>query len=489
MPKKLMERFLNLSLVAKMRYSYLLVIVPVLIFTFIWFGSIKNFNQQYDSITRSASAASEFSIDFKKDFDYKIYLIIVGNQNYEEADPIADIEEAQRIVKELEKSTQVQKNRTRLERIEKYLINLEKYTANIKENIRTGGKYDENIEMWDVDIKGVTSLIQDTILEFLYYQTKEIDNLRLQMEQSYMNLMKFSILFLGFVIFVTFVLSAVIPKTITKPIRHLCKVTEEVSKGNLEVRSNIANGVEVKKLGDSLDIMIRRLSELIETVKTEQTHLREAELKLLQMQINPHFLYNTLDTIVWLAEGGNQKDVVSMVGSLSDFFRTSLSQGYDIIRIKDELVHARSYLEIQQVRYQDILTYEICVPDQLDHYLIPKITIQPLIENALYHGIKNKRGVGKITVSGQMEETYFVIEVRDNGIGMSEERLHLVKEKIQKRTIEESDVYGLYNVNERIVLRFGEMYGIKIESNYLEGTIVQILLPYEMVTSKKNELM
>jgi len=485
MRKKLMEHFLNLSLVAKMRFSYLLVIVPVLIFTILWFGSIKNYNQQYDSITRSASAASEFSIDFKKDFDYKIYLIIVGNQNYEEANPIADIEEAQRIVKELKKSTQVEKNRTRLERIEKYLINLEKYTGNIKENIDAGGNYDENIEMWDVDIKGVTSLIQETILEFLYYQTKEIDNLRLQMEQSYMHLMEFSIIFLGLVIIVTFVLSAIIPKTITKPIRHLCKVTEEVSKGNLEVRSNIANGVEVKKLGDSLDIMIRRLSELIETVKTEQEHLREAELKLLQMQINPHFLYNTLDTIVWLAEGGNQKDVVSMVGTLSDFFRTSLSQGNDIISIQDEIVHARSYLEIQRVRYQDILTYEICIPKELNDYLIPKITIQPLIENALYHGIKNKRGLGKILVVGQMEETYFTIDVKDNGIGITEERLEFVNEKIQKRTIEESDVYGLYNVNERIVLRFGEEYGIKVESCYLEGTNVRIRLPYEMVVSKK----
>ncbi|MFA9466040.1 MAG: sensor histidine kinase [Velocimicrobium sp.] len=487
MRKKIAERYLNLSLVQKMRFSYLIVIVPVVAFAVLLFWNIQSYNLKYDNIVRSASSASEFSIDFKKDFDYKIYLIIVGNQDYDEANPIADIEQANRIVDELRHLTQQRKNRTRLVRIEKYLDNLEKYTQQIKENITEGGKYDENIETWDIDVKGVTSLIQEAILEFLYYQTKEIDNLRRQMEESYTHLMEIGILYLAVVLLLTLSLSAIIPMSITKPIRHLCKVTEEVSKGNLEIRSNILNGVEVKKLGDSLDIMIRRLSDLIDTVKMEQKHLREAELKLLQMQINPHFLYNTLDTIVWLAEGGSQKEVVNMVGSLSEFFRTSLSQGNDIITIQDEILHARSYLEIQQVRYQDILLFEMTIPEELNLYLIPKITIQPLIENALYHGIKNKRGLGKITISGVIKSNYFMIIVEDNGIGMEKERLDYVNEKIRRRNVKESDVYGLYNVNERIALRFGEDYGIYIESTYLVGTKITIRLPYEKDRSKEYE--
>lgn len=198
----------------------------------------------------------------------------------------------------------------------------------------------------------------------------------------------------------------------------------------------------------------------------------------MQSQINPHFLYNTLDAIIWLAEAGEQKKVVDMVGSLSEFFRTSLNRGKDIITIEEELNHVRSYLEIQQVRYQDILEYEICVPEEFNKYLIPKITIQPLVENALYHGIKNKRGQGRILVKAEKEEKFFYIQIEDNGIGIKEERLEQVRAGIRDRVLTGKDIYGLYNVNERIRLNFGEKYGIFIESVYEEMTVVSIALPY-----------
>ena len=255
-------------------------------------------------------------------------------------------------------------------------------------------------------------------------------------------------------------------------------MTDQVAKGDLTVRSDIRTGAEVGMLSDSLNTMIDKINELLEQVKKEQIRLRKAEFELLQSQINPHFLYNTLDTIVWLAEAGEQKKVVKMVGSLSEFFRTSLNQGKDIISIKEELQHVRSYLEIQQVRYQDILQYDIQVEEKLYKYLIPKITIQPLVENALYHGIKNKRGVGKIIISGRQEEDHFSILIEDNGIGISEERLSQVRAGVKNKVSTGKDIYGLYNVNERIHLNFGEKYGIIIESTYGEGTVVSVILPY-----------
>ena len=209
----------------------------------------------------------------------------------------------------------------------------------------------------------------------------------------------------------------------------------------------------------------------------EQIRIREAELELLQIQINPHFLYNTLDTIIWLAEGGDEKRVVGMVKSLSAFFRTSLSRGRDIITIREELLHAKSYLEIQQFRYQDILDYEIDVPESFGEYSIPKITIQPLIENALYHGIKNKRGGGRITVKGYREGDDIVISVADDGIGMTEERLAEVVAGLSKNQPADSAIYGLYNVNERIRLKFGEKYGISLHSVHGQGSTCNILLP------------
>ena len=166
-----------------------------------------------------------------------------------------------------------------------------------------------------------------------------------------------------------------------------------------------------------------------------------------------------------------------MVENLSGFFRASLNQGKDIVSIEEELKHVRSYLEIQKVRYQDILRFEIDVPEAVHKYLIPKITIQPLVENALYHGIKNKRGLGTIVIKGSCGEEGFVLQVSDNGIGMTEERLVQVREGIENKAPNEKDIYGLYNVNERIRLNFGEKYYISLESAYMEGTTVYINLP------------
>jgi two-component system sensor histidine kinase YesM len=166
-----------------------------------------------------------------------------------------------------------------------------------------------------------------------------------------------------------------------------------------------------------------------------------------------------------------------MVGSLSEFFRTSLNKGKEIVSVKEELQHVTSYLEIQQIRYQDILSYEINVAKDIYNYSIPKITIQPIVENALYHGIKNRRGGGKITITGAENENGFAIHVRDNGAGMDENRLKEVRDSLLQESSDKSAIYGLYNVNERIRLNFGDEYGITIDSKLDKGTDVTIYLP------------
>ena len=166
-----------------------------------------------------------------------------------------------------------------------------------------------------------------------------------------------------------------------------------------------------------------------------------------------------------------------MVGSLSDFFRSSLNKGKEIVMVREELQHVRSYLEIQQIRYQDILSYNIDVPESLYNYGIPKITIQPVVENALYHGIKNRRGGGTITVSGYENETDYYIEVEDDGMGMTQERLDEVRGSLSGNGNEDGKIYGLYNVNERIRLEYGDDYGLHIESAYGEGSVISIHLP------------
>ena len=478
MKEKMRQIYNHSTLAMKIRYSYLLLLITIVTFLIFCFYNLWVNNRNYEDMLNSTVVASEFSLDFKKDFDYETYLLIVENKSVEESMLEDMLNDANRIVKGLEELTDSQENMNRLNSAKKYLNNLEIYKNRIEQNLKDGNKYEDNIEIWENDVQIVTSLLRETIFQYIFFEIKDLQQARTQYQNFFVEMIRFSVVAFAAIFVLITALSYYIPLSITRPIRKLSEVTDQVAKGDLTVRSDVRTGAEVSVLSDSLNTMIDKIDELLEQVKKEQVRLRKAEFELLQSQINPHFLYNTLDAIVWRAEAGEQKKVVSMVGSLSDFFRTSLNQGKDIITIKEELQHSRSYLEIQQMRYQDILNYEIYVPEELHRYLIPKITIQPLVENALYHGIKNKRGPGRIVISGRKEEDFLILQIEDNGIGMSKERLDQVKEGMNQKIPTEKDIYGLYNVNERIRLNFGEKYGISIESIYGKGTVVSIILPY-----------
>ena len=465
------------SLTSKIRYSYLVILIPIFLFLLFCFYNLWAANYRYQDMINSTVAASEFTLDFKKDFDYETYLLIVGNKTVEESELRDMLTNANRIITGLEQITDSRDNLARLKSIKKYLNNLDTYVDRIEQNIRVGNRYEDNMEIWENDVQIVTTLVRETIFQYIYYETKGIQESHAEYQSFFVSMIEISVIAFVAVLLLIVFISHYIPLSISRPITELVEVTQQVSQGNLQVRSHVNTGVEAKQLSESLNTMIDKINELLEQVKKEQIRIRKAEFELLQAQINPHFLYNTLDTIIWLAESDEQKQVVHMVESLSDFFRTSLNQGKDIISIKEEIQHVRSYLEIQQMRYQDILEYEIDVPEEFYQNTIPKITVQPLVENALYHGIKNKRGKGKITVRGYREDSFFILEVRDNGIGMQTERLEQVRNALVHKQFVESKVYGLYNVNERIRLNCGEEYGLRISSTYQEGTTVKIFLP------------
>lgn len=404
MKRRLGRLFDNATLTTKIRYSYFLLLMPVVIFSVFCLYNFWVVNQNYKAMLNSTVVASEFSLDFKKDFDYETYLLIVENKSIEESNLDDMLNEANRIVNGLEEFTNSKDNENRLDSVKKYLKNLESYKERIEENLREGNKYEDNMEIWENDIQIVTSLVRETIFQYTYYEISELQQLRAEYQNFFMLTVWVLLAAFTCILIVTIYVSYHIPLSITRPIRKLSEVTDQVAKGNLDVRSNVEGGVEIRMLSNSLNTMIDKINELLEQVTKEQIRLRKTEFELLQSQINPHFLYNTLDAITWLAEAGEHKKVVSMVGSLSEFFRTALNQGKDIVTIGEELQHVRSYLEIEQVRYQDILRYEICVPEELNKYLIPKITIQPLVENALYHGIKNKRGPGRILIKAEKKK-------------------------------------------------------------------------------------
>lgn len=478
MKKRWIEFYNRSTLATKIRFSYLVLLVPIFSILFFSIYNLWSSNQRYEDMINSTLVASEFSLDFKKDFDYEIYLVIVGNKTLKESDVDNMLRHAKSVVKGLENITESQDNRDRLQDIRKYLDSLQVYVARIDENMAEGNLYEENMEIWENDVQIVTTLVRDEISQYTYYEIQGIQKSRDDYQKFYTWMLRFCLIALAGVVVAVGIMSYLIPLSITRPFKELSQVTDEIAKGNLSVRANVNTGVEATALSNSMNTMIDKINELLEQVTTEQTRLRKAEFELLQAQINPHFLYNTLDAIIWLAEAGEQKRVVGMVRNLSDFFRTSLNQGKDINSIKEEMLHVKSYLEIQHVRYQDILSYDIEVPESLYIYSIPKITIQPLVENALYHGIKNKRGMGHISIRGQAGEKDFTITVTDDGIGIDETRLRQVQSGIQNKVLTGKDFYGLYNVCERIRLNFGEEYGIFIESVYGEGTSVRVILPY-----------
>lgn len=478
MRKRWIEFYNRSTLATKIRFSYLVLLVPIFFILFFSIYNLWSCNQRYEDMINSTLVASEFSLDFKKDFDYEIYLVIVGNKTLKESDVDTMLRHAKSVVKGLEDITESQDNRDRLQDIRKYLDSLQVYVARIDENMAEGNLYEENMEIWENDVQIVTTLVRDEISQYTYYEIQGIQKSRDDYQKFYTWMLRFCLIALAGVVVAVGIMSYLIPLSITRPFKELSQVTDEIAKGNLSVRANVNTGVEATALSNSMNTMIDKINELLEQVTIEQTRLRKAEFELLQAQINPHFLYNTLDAIIWLAEAGEQKRVVGMVRNLSDFFRTSLNQGKDINSIKEEMLHVKSYLEIQHVRYQDILSYDIEVPESLYIYSIPKITIQPLVENALYHGIKNKRGMGHISIRGQAGEKDFTITVTDDGIGIDETRLRQVQSGIQNKVLTGKDFYGLYNVCERIRLNFGEEYGIFIESVYGEGTSVRVILPY-----------
>ena len=488
-----------MPLASKIRYSYVIVILPILVFMGICVVTLVSQNRRYNEIIDAAGKASEFSLDFKKDFDYETYLVIVESKSYEESELEDMLNEATRVVDSLDEKVDISsENADRLEDIRKYLNNLRTYTTRIRDNLETGDKYEDNIEIWENDVQIVTGLVRETILQFIYYEIQDMQQVKNEMQKLYTKVFTYSFIAALVILVMVIYISYMISQSITSPVRELSRVTARVAGGDMSVRANLDTGAELGVLSRSLDEMIERINTLISQVRTEQENLRVAELELLQAQINPHFLYNTLDTIIWLAEAGDQSKVVSMVGSLSDFFRASLGQGRDIVTIGDEIRHVSSYLEIQQVRYQDILTYSINVPEEIYISSIPKITIQPLVENALYHGIKNKRGGGCITITGKVESKCIYLYIEDNGIGMTEERLEQINRKINagEKTEneadaggnrEEAEIFGLYNVNERIRLKFGSRYGIHIDSEFNKGTVVTVLLPADETFSALEE--
>lgn len=466
-----------ISLKSKIRKLIILFAIPMAGILIMTFSLLYSYSTSYTEVLHNVTTASEFNQDFKEDIDLKTYYYVVDS-HYSEGLPINDVKAAQKLAQDLLDTTDKKESWKAINGVLNLCINLESKMYQIEAT----DNYEERKLQLENNIYVLTELIQEYMYNYLYHEAALLDELQASMSKRLYIEMSMMVI-LGICVF-GFLIKwlSLFAKSITIPVGKLCTRVQAIGDGDLKIQKPIeAEEYEIQMLSDGFEKMVERLNQLIEQNKQEQISLRKAELALLQAQINPHFLYNTLDTIIWLIEMEQYEKAVEMVTSLSGFFRSSLSKGRDIIEIREEEKHVRSYLEIQQVRYRDILDYEIDIDSQLANYQIPKLTLQPLVENALYHGIKLKRGKGTIHVKGYMKGNDIFIEVVDSGAGMDSTRLKEVQRAIRK---EERIGFGLSTVHERLQLLFGTEYGLALDSKEGEGTRVVARIPKQMDTKK-----
>lgn len=284
------------------------------------------------------------------------------------------------------------------------------------------------------------------------------------------------------------VVSSIISREITKPIRQLRDSMSLVEKGRFDKANvDVTAENEVGSLSKSFNVMTERIHTLMEQNVYEQKQKRKSELKALQAQINPHFLYNTLDSIIWMSEAGKSEEVVLMTSALARLLRQSISNAKEEVSIGEEIDYVRSYLTIQKMRYKDKLEYSIEMSPEINHVRIIKLALQPIVENAIYHGLKYKETKGNINIDGYKLGRKAYITISDDGVGMDEETLaHIFDEKQKEH---KANGVGVPNVQKRLQLYYGEEYGISYISRKGAGTVATITVPLDGGTNdeKKDE--
>ena len=296
------------------------------------------------------------------------------------------------------------------------------------------------------------------------------------------NKIQYYYVLIGLVAFIIIGFAAsIITKSITKPVRKLCNAMKKVERGEFKKIEEINATTEIRELTYEYNIMIGKINELMQTIVLEHESKIKSDFKALQAQISPHFLYNTLDSIIWMGEMGHSDEVVRMTSALSKLFRISVSKGREIISIEEEIDHVTSYLTIQEMRYKNKFNYNINVGNEILQCQTLKIILQPLVENAIYHGIKNVDYKGHIEITGYREKDYIILKVADNGKGFSKEELSSIWDN-NNSNIEQGT--GIKNVHERIQLYFGDLYGLSCTSTEKKETIISVKIP--LITEKEH---
>lgn len=470
---------LNLSIRTKILLSFGVVILLMGLTNIVFVTQMLNYSRQYDAFITNITTANSFSGNIKPQIDNEMWNIVSGKITFAEGKQYDIINDINTKVRAMMENADSDRARIKLDVILRTMGTLTQNVDTMGDQIKHNSTADENQAVLE-NIRFVTGVVEQVVQDYVLF---EVDRTRQQYEEmragyahweiSYIALMAATILF-------SVVAAWGISRSIYGPIKKLHDVTTTITKNDLQALMTKDNVDEITELGMSFNIMIGKIRELLDSKIKEQENLKKAELRALQAQINPHFLYNTLDTIIWMSESKKTDDVVDLVEALANFFRISLSKGKDWITIGEEIERTKSYLTIQKMRYRDIMDYQIEVSESVSQNTILKLILQPLVENAIYHGIKNKRRGGTITVRARPRDTNeILLEVEDNGIGFTPEKLARVQAQINDDSdeIRFERGFGIDNVNKRIKLYYGKQYGLTIKSEYQVGTQIALIVP------------
>ena len=460
------------SISHRLRLSFrtivILLVVPAIISIAVMLFNATRYNAIIAHMGRVGDLKPKVAVDIPDE----AWNVVAGHVALEDADLYSTIDGINAELDSL-MDTMVSPNQLELTVARRTMDTLRDKVVELGEQIEGGALVVENEAKLE-EIRDVAALVEEMLENYIEVEIYDAieKSAALNRMMAISLLLEFALL--GLALAVSVYAQRGLSRAIRAPISQLEHFAGLLAAGDLHARAPQTRVAELANLTGSFNVMAGKLEALMEQSRREQENLKKSELRTLQAQINPHFLYNTLDAIVWLAESGSTDEVVHITRALSDFFRISLSQGRDWIEVAEELKHLRGYLTIQKVRYRDILDYEIDVPGEAQEGLIVKLLLQPLVENAIYHGIKFRRRGGKVRVVGRREGEQLHFAVIDNGPGMTEERLLQVISGLGEE--DASAGYGLSNVDRRIRLYYGIKQGLRIHSDR-EGTRVEFILP------------
>lgn len=473
-----MKLRLQLSIRAKILLSLTCVIVVMGTINALLLFQALTVSRQYDAIITNIATANSIS-SVKPDIDAAMWGIVAGNTLVSAGKQDAVINDVNSKLRQMQANTDSPRAKIKLDVIHRAMQTLTDNVVRMGDQVQRGSTAAANEAVLE-DVRFDSSVVEDLVHDYVLFEVQRTEQ---QYQQIREGLSRWAFYYVvltlcavGFAVFATWRIS----ESIYRPIKKLHDVTNTITHNDLEALMTRDNVDEITELGMSFNVMVGKIRELLDAKLLEQDNLKKAELRALQAQINPHFLYNTLDTIIWMAESKKTADVVQLVSALSNFFRISLSKGNDWITIGEEVERTRSYLMIQKMRYRDVMDFAIDVDGTVLDSTVLKLVLQPLVENALYHGVKPKRQGGTIRVRAQQRNAAEVLlTVQDDGIGMPPERV----EQISAALTDDADGnhsengFGLVNVNRRIKLYYGRQYGLSLSSEHGAGTCVGIVIP------------